>query len=282
MLKSRSKRPIWLGMAYADFGVTESELQSLARVSGHDIEALRAKLSQRPWAIHDLLSEPDVVRAVLEPTSLLDTPSPFALFAVLVRRAADELLQSNYVNDWIGPKSRLPVFDVAPVQEFVCAPGRLLFVARLLTSMVVPTTMPAPVPTTDPWELIDWLDAVDEADRVHLLRRLGDLSLFLAGVQADAHGGEVLSTSQAAKVAKTLGLTTDEVLELTDSVSVSPGLDALEELGALWYQAARISEPRTPPVVADVAERMHSARRFLTHLTDQYLAPIEPTWLTAA
>lgn len=265
-------------MAYADFGVTDAELQSLARVCDRDADTLRAELSQRPWAIHDILSEPDVVHAVLEPASILATPEPFALFAVLVRLGADEMLQRTYVNDWIGPRSRLPVFDVEAIQEFVCAPGRVLFLARLLTSMVAPSTTPAPIPSSDPWELVDWIDAVDEAERVTLLRRLGDLSLFLAGVHADAHGDDVMSQDQAVKVARTLGMTTDQVLDLTDPDSISPGLDALETLGAHWYQEARRTEPRTPPVVGDVAQRIHAARRFLTHLTDTYLTPIDPSW----
>ena len=269
-------------MAYSDFGVTDSELDSLARVCGRDADTLRAELSLRPWALHDILSEPDVVEAVMEPTSILDTPQPFALFAVLVRLAADELLQSTYVNDWTGPRSRLPVFDVEPLQEFVCAPGRVLFMARLLTSMVMPTSMPAPIPSSDPWDLLDWLDAVNEAERVVLLRRLGDLSLFLAGVQADAHGDDILSPERAAKAGRTLGMTSDQVLQLTDPASISPGLDSLEELGARWYQEARRSEPTTPPVVGDVAQRIHAARRFLTHLTDSYLAPFQSSWLLAA
>ena len=269
-------------MGYANFGVTDTELEGLARVCGRPVDDLRAELHQRPWALHDILSEPEVVVAVLVPKSLLDTPSPFALFAVLVRLAADELLQSDYVNDWVGPGSRLPVFDVEPIQEFVCAPGRVLFVARLLTSMVAPTALPAPIPTTDPWELVDWLNAVDDAERVLLLRRLGDLSLFLAGVQADAHGEEVISDTQAAKVGRALAMTSDEVLQLCDPASLSPGLDALEELGALWYQEARRAEPSMPPVVGDVAHRMHAARRFLTHLTDSYLARFESSWPSAA
>ena len=269
-------------MAPREFGLTAAELDSLARVCDRDAETLRAELIQRPWALHDILSEPELVGAVLEPHAIIDTPHPFALFAVLVRKAADELLQGTHVNDWMGPRSRLPVFDIGPLQEFVVAPGRVLFVARLLTSMVVPEAVGTPIPTSDPWELIDWLNAVDEDARVPMLRRLGDLSLFLAGVQADAHGGDVLTATQAAKVAQQLGMTADEVLEFADPASVSPGLDALEELGACWYREARRAEPSTPPVVADVAARLKAARRFLTHLADTYLSPLDGAWTFAA
>lgn len=265
-------------MAYADFGLTASELTSIAQVCERDVDALRTELSERPWALHDILSEPDLVEAVLEPTSILNTPQPFALFAVLVRLAADELLHSEYVNDWVGPRARLPVFDVEPLQEFVCAPGRVLFVARLLTSMVAPTALPAPVASNDPWELVEWLNAVGDSERVVLLRRLGDLSLFLAGVCADAHGGDGPSPAQAKRIGQQLGMTSAEVLELADPASVSPGLDALEELGARWYQEVRRAEPTTAPVLGDIAQRIHAARRFLNHLTDKYLSPFESLW----
>ena len=269
-------------MAYFDFGLTATELKSLASLAERDPDALHRELTLRPWALHDLLSEPDLVNAVLEPQSIADSPSAFALFAVLVRKAADELLQGSHVNDWMGPGSRLPVFDVEPLREFVGAPGRVLFVARLLTSMVSPSAGVVPIHSSDPWELIEWLAVLEDDARVPLMRRLGDLSLFLAGVHADAHGSEVLTPRQAAKVGKQLGMSAAEVLKLADPHSVSPGLDALEQLGARWYNETRRAEPSTPPIVADVATRITAARRFLTHLADTYLSPLCDGWAFAA
>ena len=263
-------------MASARIGLSDDELTSLARVSGRDPVALADELATRPWAIHDVLADPRTVEAVLHPDSVFDTISPFILFAVMTRLAADELQGSTYVNDWIGPRSRLPVFDVEPLQEFVDAPARVLFVARLLASMVAPSTACVPVHSADPWELLDWIDAVDGESRVVLLRRLGDAALVLAGVHADALGTTTVSIEQADKVARSLDLTVDDVLELLDPASVSPGIDAFETLGAKWYQAARHREPAVPPIVADVAERIRPARRFLTHLADRYLTPLEP------
>ena len=123
-------------MAQADFAITDSELESLARLAGRDVGELRGELRKRPWSLSDLLADPTLVEAVLEPTSILATPGPFALFAVMVRQAADDVLDSDYVNDWVGPRSRLPVFDVAPLQELVVAPGRLLFHYRTSQSPV--------------------------------------------------------------------------------------------------------------------------------------------------
>lgn len=257
--------------------LTDDELQSLAVVCGRDLDDLASTLGARPWAIHDILAEPETIDAVLHPESLIDATSPFVLFAVLTRLAADELLGSTHVNDWIGPGTRLPVFDVEPLQEFVIAPGRVIFVARLLASMVAPAPVGVPVAVTDPWELLDWTDAVDDtATRVALLRRLGDVALFFAGVHADASAGEELTPDRAAKVARSLAVTVEEILALTDADSPSPGIDALEQLGARWYHEARRAQPEVPPVVTDVAERIHSARRFLTHLADRHLGAIAP------
>ena len=262
-------------MASARIGLSDDELTSLARVSGRDPVTLADDLAARPWSIHDLLAEPRTVEAVLHPDSVFDATSPFILFAVLTRLAADELHGSTYVNDWVGPRSRLPVFDVEPLQEFVDAPARVLFVARLLASMVAPTAACLPVQTADPWELLDWFDAVDGDSRVALLRRLGDAALFLAGVHADALGTKTVSIQQADKVARSLGIAVDDVLAFLDPESLSPGIDAFETLGARWYQAARHCEPSVPPIVADVAERIRPARRFLTHLADRYLTPLD-------
>lgn len=263
-------------------GLTETEMSSLAHACGRDTEDLAAELGRRPWAIHDVLTEPGLVETVLEADSLDDAPAPFVLFAVMTRVAADDLLTSSYVNDWIGPRSRLPVFDVEPVQEFVAAPGRVLFMARLLTSMVDPTAAPVPISGSDPWDLVDWLAAVSEDERVLVLRRVGDLSLYIAGVHADAIGNGVLSHDKAEKVGNALGMSPDEIVELCDAGSSTPGLDALERVGARSYQEARRGTATVPPVVSDVAERIHSARRFLTHLADEFLSPERPTDLFAA
>ena len=263
-------------MASARIGLSDDELHSLARVSGRDPVALADELTARPWAIHDVLGDPRTVEAALHPESVFDAISPFVLFAVITRLAADELHDTTFVNDWIGPRSRLPVFDVEPLQEFVDAPARVLFVARLLASMVAPTTECVPVSAADPWALLDWVGAVDGESRVALLRRLGDAALFLAGVHADALGPCTVTFDRVDKVARSLDLEADDVLDLLDVGSVSPGIDALETLGARWYQAARRSAPSVPPIVADVAERIRPARRFLTHLADRYLTPLDP------
>ena len=99
---------------------------------------------------------------------------------------------------------------------------------------------------------------------------------------ADAIGSGVLSSDKAEKVGNALGMTSEEILGLSDPGSTTPGLDALEKVGARSYQEARRGTSSTPPVVSDIAERIHSARRFLTHLADSYLTPIDPNLPFAA
>ena len=265
-------------MASTRLGLTDTEMTCLADAGGREVDELAAELERRPWAIHDLLAQPRTVEAVLGGDDLDDVPSPFVFFAVMTRLAADELLTASYVNDWIGPRSRLPVFDVEPVQEFVDAPGRVLFVARLLASMVDPTCAPVPEGGCDPWDLVDWLEAVADEDRGLVLRRIGDLALYVAGVHADAIGHGVLSADRAERVGHLLSMSDDEILELHDPGSATPGLDALERVGARSYQQARRGPALVPPIVSDVAERIRAARRFLTHVSDGYLSPIDPDW----
>lgn len=269
-------------MALNRLGLSDTEIAGLARVAGYAVEELDIELARRPWAIHDVLAAPETVDTVLGFDSLEDSPAPFALFAVLTRLAADDLLTSSYLNDWIGPGSRLPVFDVEPVQEFVASPGRLVFIARLLASMVDPTAAAVPLVGCNPWELVEMVGDIDPDQRALVLRRVGDIALFLAGVHADAIGEGVISEEKAERVGRCLGMTDDEILEMTDPGSTRPGLDALELVCARSYQEARRGATDTPPVVSDVAERIHAARRFLTHLADGYLSPIEPEWPLAA
>ena len=264
-------------------GLTEAELTVLAGVVGRDVDELGADLRRRPWLLHELLGAPATVEAVYETDSIGGAATcPFLMFAVLARLAADELHDAAFVNDWVGPRCRLPVFDVESLHEFAAAPARVVYVARLLASFVAPSSLDLPLESGDPWEIVDWLDAVDPDDRTAVLRRLGDLALFCAGVQADANGGRPLDLELAHRLGRSLGLGADELLELVDPGSPTPGIDAFEILGARWYEEARRDGSDVPPIVGDVARRFRPARRFLNHLTDRYLHPFDHVGLFAA
>ena len=142
----------------------EGDIAVLARALGIDGDSLRDELDRRPWHANDVLRRPEVVESVLHGTGAEQfSVSPLLFFAVLVHRAADELMSSDWVDEWAGPGCRLPVFDVEPLLEFADAPARLQFTAQLLASFAVPEAAPVPVDRLDLDELVDWLGAVAAA-----------------------------------------------------------------------------------------------------------------------
>jgi hypothetical protein len=252
--------------------LTARDLATLAAVVGSNPNDLASELRSRPWRIHDLLADGSVFDAVVDrhthPARLV---SPVLLFAVLIHRAADELRDAPYVNDWAGPRARLPVFDVAPLNEYLDDFGRMAFLAKLLASFAVPEPLPFPEENTfDLVALSRWLDSVP--DRQGLMRRMGDLALFLSGVFPDRTGSCPLPAVDAERMGRGVGMTSDEILALCDPVGLAPGLTAFETLGARWYQSSRATQP---PVVGDVAHRFSAARRVLTHIADTQLYRLE-------
>ncbi len=257
----------------------EGDIAVLARAISVDCSILRADLDRRPWYLNDVLRRPEVVESVLEGADAESMAvSPLLFFAVLVHHAAEELSGSQWVHDWVGPGCRLPVFDVEPLLEFADDPARLLFTARLLGGFAAPEAAPVPADRFDLDDLVDWLGAVEPADRVVLLRQLGDLALFRAGVFPDSSGANALSTSQAEHLGRSVRMTDVELDHLVDHGSPTAGLDALEALSSAWYRAAAVGSASTPVVFQDVANRIHSARRFLNYAADRYLFGMQSTW----
>lgn len=257
----------------------EGDIAVLARALGVDGESLRDELDRRPWHANDVLRRPEVIESVLHGTGAEQfTVSPMLFFAVLVHRAADELMSTDWVDEWAGPGFRLPVFDVEPLVEFADAPARLQFTAQLLASFAVPEAAPVPADRLDLDELVDWLDAVQPLDHIVLLRQLGDLALFRAGVFPDSIGATAMSSAQAEHLGRSVRMTDDELSQLVDRGSPTPGLDALETLSSAWYRAAAESSPTAPVLLRDIACRIRAARRFLNYAADHYLHRIQPTW----
>ncbi|MGZ4679930.1 MAG: hypothetical protein ACXV4D_07160 [Ilumatobacteraceae bacterium] len=259
--------------------LAEDDLTVLARALNTDADSLRGELERRPWYANDVLRRPEVVEAVLHGAGAEHlTVSPLLFFAVLIHHAADELSGSDWVNEWTGPGCRLPVFDVEPLLEFADEPARLLFTARLLAGFAVPEAAPVPADRLDLDELVDWLGAVGPADHIVLLRQLGDLALFQAGVFPDSIGATALSTSQAEHLGRSVRMTDAELDHLTDHGSPTPGLDALETLSSAWYRAAAEGSPTAPVLLRDVAHRIRAARRFLNYAADRYLHRAQSRW----
>lgn len=259
-------------MSYLDT-FTERDIEILADLSGTDTDGIRIELRRRPWAVHDLLADPGLIDGLFDPRVRLERGvSPFFLFAALLHHASAGLQEAAYVSDWWGPRCRLPVFDVEPLREFAHDPGRIFFLAGLLSSFALPEAPPVPAQRPlDPIDLASWLDATDGPTRVAVLRRLGDLALFHAGVYPDRTGSRPLTPVELDRLGRSAGMEASEILGLVQAAGVTT-LAVWEELGARWYAGA-VAEGSgsVPAVVSDVAHRFRPARRLLTHLADGYL-----------
>ncbi len=122
--------------------------------------------------------------------------SPFLTFAVAVHRSATELASMGHVAERTGPRQRVPLFDAPALREFLGSPARKLFLAELLASFTRVAsgryrvrgggrTRTRRFSELDPVRLAGLLDGVADAEKPGVYRRLGDVSLFLAGVFPD-------------------------------------------------------------------------------------------------
>ena len=146
-----------------------------------------------------LLSSTEVERLVFGQGATFDpfhVASPFLTFAVAIHRVAERLAGAAYIDEWIGPRQRVPVFAVEPLREVLADPLRRFFFAELLASYTHVTSGSVWTATRrgwrrrrfselDPVQLAGLLDAAPAVERPGVLRRLGDLALFLTGVFPD-------------------------------------------------------------------------------------------------
>jgi hypothetical protein len=297
-----------VGSGYADH-LTDADLGFLVSVSqATDRPAALAAgaswLRGRPEALPELIGDPRVFRAVFGPGDAASAPparaalaSPFLIFAVAVHRAAAELESMDHVPERSGPRQRVPLFDAAALRDFLGSPARRLFLAELLGSFTRNTAAPYQAaagtgPGTRPprgarrprrfseldlARMAGLLDAVPEAERAGVYRRLGDVALFLTGVFPDyavAHGLGPVSAARLLRAAR--------VPEgRQDQLAAAPAIDLFEYLGARWYRAAwGLAPARTArlAVVAEVADRFRQARRVLNHIADRWLFPAGNPW----
>ena len=253
-------------------------------------------LRRDPAAIPGLLGDPRVFEAVFGPgdqgrparPGQAVPVSPFLTFAVAVHRSAVELASMGHVAERTGPRQRIPLFDAPALRDFLAAPERKLFLTELLASFTRVASGRYRVrgggrPRTrrfselDPVRLAGLLDGVPDAERPGVYRRLGDVSLFVAGVFPDY---ATLYGVGPASVARLLRAAQVPAAE-QERLATVPAIELLEQLGARWYRAAHHLAPvRTArlDVVADVAGRFQQARRVLNHIADRYLFTADHPW----
>src|SRR6266516_4427311 len=278
----------------ADLALLASAAAAQGDAGGATGPANASRLRGDPAALLRLLEHPGVSRAVLgEGDTGPGRPvpaSPFLVFAVFVQRSAAELASVGHVPERTGPRQRVPLFDAGALREFLAAPARRLFLAELLASFtrVASGRYRARVggrmrtrrfSELDPVRLAGLLEAVPQAERPGVYRRLGDVTLFLTGVFPDYAATAVLGPVNAARLLRAAGLPAAQHERLAEA----PAIELLEHLGARWYRAARDLAPIPTAriaVVGEVADRFRQARRVLNHIADRYLFLPGSSWFT--
>lgn len=245
-------------------------------VAGRDPEQLEA-----------LIDSPATFRLLFEPgRDPLLHGSPFLVFAVLVHRVVRDLGQASFVEEWVGPRQRVPVFDTGSLRDFGADPLRRFFLAHLLASYTNVASGSTIVKTTrgwrrrrfselDPMRLIELAELVPEPERPSVYRRLGDLSLFLTGVFPDYTGEQLVAERERRGLERALAPADRERSEHRDGVWL------LEQLGRRAYRIALQGADRRAAmagVLAEVGENFAAARRLLNFLTDRYLFPMRRQW----
>ena len=213
--------------AYADY-LTEADLRLLARAVGLSADAV-TRLADDPAAIEALLADPRVFEAVFGVTDPAEIvlASPFLAFGVAVHRAVADLAAMDYLPERSGLRQRIPVFDAPELRDFLGSAQRRLFLAELLASFTrvasgryrTGRSRTRRFSELDPVRLAGLLDVAPEDSRPGIYRRLGDVSLFLAGVFPDYSAMHALGPVDVSRLLRSARVPVRE----RDELSAAPG-----------------------------------------------------------
>ena len=277
--------------------LTRTDVDLLVRVAADAAGPGHEELRRRPERIETLLAEPAAYEAVFGSDAASDDAlvgaSPFLVFAVALERARVELVDLPYVQEWTGPRQRLPVFATEELRTFLDDPGHRLFLAELLASYtrvsggtialrrhgVVERRRFSELDLT---AMAALLDLVTEEARPGLYRRLGDLTLLLTGVFPDHTARHRFAPIEVDRLARALRPAGDAQSDrLFEALAVRGAVGLLEQLGQRWYRLALEGaghQAGTLAALGSVGERFVDARRALNHLTDQHLFRFRARW----
>ncbi|MDQ6771794.1 MAG: hypothetical protein M3024_02205 [Candidatus Dormibacteraeota bacterium] len=257
-------------------------LRYLEHLGPGDIAFLEAAAGRplRPDTIRAALSAEPVYEALFGPGSI-PAPvrvSPFLVFAVLIERVALQLQTAAFVEEWLGPGRTLPVFDVQGLRDFVAVDGNRLFLAELLASYthVASGSTWRRTPRgwrrtryseLDPVRLAELVEALPAAERPGVLRRLGDVGLFLSGIFPERVSRHPLQPRELHRVGALLGGLPDEL-----ALAGAGGMAQLEWLGRRAYRLAALP---------DRDAGFGPARRVLNVLAGRHLSGQRSNWFGA-
>lgn len=265
-----------------------------------DAGAAHAMLRREPGLLHAALASDEAARLLLRDGA--DDPerepivraSPFLTFAVAVERVAVDLRDARHVTEWVGPRQRLPLLGADDLREVLAAPPRRAFLAALLASFTRVASGTVWSRTSrgwrrqrfselDPVRLASMLDVLPESRHPAVHRRLGDLSLFLAGVFPDHTAGRAFRPLDLQRLGRAAAVPGRPGEALGEALETRGGVGLLDHLGERWYRLAARA-PEAPGAVGStrllegVAERFVNARRALNLLADRHLFGRTRSW----
>ena len=269
---------------------------------GGSLPELRATLPHRRGGIEDLLNRPQLFESVFaeggRPDPLVGV-SPFLAFAAAVHRTARDLSSATYTAEWVGIGRRTPVFDVAGLREFLARPWYRFFLAELLGSYTHVSSGSVLVTTRrglrrqrfselDPVRLAGLLEVVSPAERPGVLRRLGDLALFLTGVFPDYVARRGFAPIERGRLTRA-GTLSPPRQAGDGGGSLRPigseednAVALLEQIGRRSYRAAfHLIDPPVPgnvAVLGELPDRFGDARRILGVVTERFLFAQRDRW----
>ena len=288
------------GDEYRDH-LAPGDLAVLLRLAGVPEQHHAVALRRDPAIVERTLASPEAAHLLLihgadDPDrEVLVRASPFLTFAVAVERVAEEVRDATYVQEWVGPRQRVPLLGGDDLRELLAERGRRVFLAALLASYTSVASGSVwretargwrrqRISELDPVQLASTLDAVPEARRPAVHRRLGDLSLFLAGVFPDHTAARAFRPIDLQRLGRAAAVGGSSGEALGEALETRGGVGLLDALGARWYRlAARAPVSAGAPArrLDSIADRFVPARRALNLLADRHIFAIVREWFPA-
>jgi len=247
-------------------------------------------------AVEQALADPAVYEVLFgdRAREALVVGSPFLCFAVLLERLRQDLAGTSFLSERVGLRQRVPVFDVAGPREWLDARHRRLFLADLLASYTRVAVETIWFRTGRGWRrrrfsdlnplnLAELVELVPPDQRPAVLRRLGDLCLFLSGVFGDHVNQHPLEPRYLARLARLLGGAEHggQFPEAMPSELVLAGGGGVWEMDWVGQRAYRLAAPQSGPdrsLLVEFADGFSRARRVLDALSREHLRLARSDW----
>lgn len=264
--------------------LTERDLALLADLADLPLDELRAD----PARVATLAESEQAYRSLFE----MDAADPLALcspvlaFSAMLGRTRRDLVHARFIPEWVSPGHSVPLFDVDPVRQFLDDRQSRLFLVELMASYTKVRSGSVWRQTTrgwrrqafnelDPVALAQLLEGAPEFERLAILRRLGDASLFLTGIFPDHAGGRLFSGPRLERLERA-------ALGAEAAGSSTGAMELLELVGTRAYRTVAQELADAPgagqAILVTIADGFREARRFLNLVTHRYLHPLRLPW----